>query len=176
MKNILKIISAMMLMIIMVSCATTSKMDNPEVINLLDNGAFTFVAERASPTSADVTNVMNSMSNGSTSRILNLDPGYTIILTKDEMDVVLPYFGTMYKANFGGNNSFRFTSKDFTVNQSKGKKGSSIFNIIPKDQRNINNIIMEVFRNGKAYVSINANDRQPISYDGYLMKNEKVKK
>ena len=35
---------------------------------------------------------------------------------------------------------------------------------------------IEVYKNGNAYVSIDSNDRQPISYNGYLMKNEISKK
>ena len=35
---------------------------------------------------------------------------------------------------------------------------------------------IEVYKNGSAYVSIDSNDRQPISYNGYLMKNEISKK
>ncbi|MGZ5284650.1 MAG: DUF4251 domain-containing protein [Kaistella sp.] len=37
-------------------------------------------------------------------------------------------------------------------------------------------MIMEVFKNGKAYVSIDSNDRAPITYDGYIMENTAPKK
>ena len=56
---------------------------------------------------------------------------------------------------------------------------------IIKDSRNCKSIFidceeaqkaLEVYKNGNAYVSIDSNDRQPISYNGYLMKNEISKK
>jgi hypothetical protein len=37
-------------------------------------------------------------------------------------------------------------------------------------------INIEVYKNGKAFVSIRSNDRQPISYDGYISKNEETRK
>ena len=109
--------------------------------------------------------------------MLDLDYGYTIVLKKSELRVELPYFGRMYNPSYDtANNSYRFTSKDFTVSQQTGKKQSSVYTIITKDQPNIRRIIMEVFRSGKTYVSIDSNDRAPISYDGYLMENEAAKK
>jgi hypothetical protein len=121
--------------------------------------------------------VMNSLPRSSASRMLDLDYGYTIVLKKSELRVELPYFGRMYSPSYDtANNSYRFTSKDFTVSQQTGKKQSSVYTIITKDQPNIRRIIMEVFSSGKTYVSIDSNDRAPISYDGYLMENEAAKK
>jgi hypothetical protein len=120
---------------------------------------------------------MNSIPGGSSSRMLNLDSGYTVEIRKDKLDVTLPYFGRMYTSNMDhSKNSYRFTSKDFTVNKKRGKKGSSVFTIVTNDQQNIRTITMEVFLNGKAYVSIDSNDRQPISYDGYITENELTRK
>ena len=73
-------------------------------------------------------------------------------------------------------NSYRFTSKDFNITETMGKKGSMIYTIAPKDLQNVRAIILEVFKNGKAYLNIDGNDRQPISYDGYIMENLAVKK
>lgn len=155
-----------------ISCAAPAHIPLSNVTSLLQMQEFTFVAQRANPVNLDV---INALPNGSASRLLNLDPGYTIEITKDELQVTLPYFGRMYNADMSGKNSYRFTSKDFTVNKKEGKKGSTIFMITTKDQQNVNNINMEVFSNGKAYVSIDANDRQPISYDGYITANSAEK-
>ena len=72
-------------------------------------------------------------------------------------------------------NSYRFTSKDFTINKKEGKKGSLLYTITTNDQQNTKTIFMEVFKNAKTYVSIDSNDRQPISYDGYVTVNRTVK-
>ena len=177
MKNLINILSAAVLLILMNSCTSTANLPSAKVTELLRNGEFTFMAEQAQPSNYDVVNVMNSLPRSSSSRMLDLDYGYTIVLKKSELRVELPYFGRMYSPSYDtANNSYRFTSKDFTVSQQTGKKQSSVYTIITKDQPNIRRIIMEVFSSGKTYVSIDSNDRAPISYDGYLMENEAAKK
>lgn len=177
MKNLINILSTAFLFILINSCSSTASIPSAKVAELLRNGEFTFMAERALPSNYDVVNVMNSLPRSSSSRMLDLDYGYTIVLKKSELRVELPYFGRMYNPSYDtSNNSYRFTSKDFTVSQQTGKKGSSVYTILTKDQPNIRRIMMEVFSSGKTYVSIDSNDRAPISYDGYLMENETVKK
>lgn len=159
------------------SCDSQNNIKNEKVASLLQSTEFTFTAEKANPTSYDVINVLNSLPNSSSSNILNLESGYTMVIKRDEIKVDLPYFGTMYTPSFDNEkNSFRFTSKDFKLNETAGKKGSSVYTILPKDQQNINSIILEVYKSGKAYLSIRANDRQSISYDGYIMTNKVEKK
>ena len=176
MRNFTALLTILVLFFTLNSCTSNQAVSSPEINSLIENGEFTFNAERANPM-GDVINVINSLPNGGGSRILDLEPGYTIELKKETVIVTLPYFGRMYSANMDSSkNSFRFTSKDFSIDRQIGKKGSSIFTIIPKDERNINRITLEVFGNGKSYVQVNANDRQPISYDGYVMKNEEPKK
>ena len=177
MKNLFKIFIATLALSVSFACSTQNNIVPANIAPLLESNKFTFVAENANPTNLDVVNVMNSLPGGSSSRILNLDSGYTIEIRKDELQVTLPYFGRMYTASMDpSKNSYRFTSKDFTVMKSEGKKGRSIFTIVANDQQNIRTINMEVFKNGKAYVSIDSNDRQPISYDGYIMENAVLKK
>ena len=60
--------------------------------------------------------------------------------------------------------------------RSEGKKGTSVFTINTKDQQNPVQIVIQVFNSGKTYVSIDSNDRQSISYDGYITENRKPKK
>lgn len=52
-----------------------------------------FYAQKANPTNYDVINVMNSMPNSTSTRMLDLNGGnYTIEVSKNKVDVVLPYF------------------------------------------------------------------------------------
>lgn len=171
MKKYIPYLAAFILSMI-TSCASTGSLPKEKVTSLLQSKEFTFMAERAIPTNFDVINVMNSLPANNANRMLNLDYGYTIRLKSSELLVELPYFGRMFNPSYDtSKNSFRFTSKEFTVNQTQGKKGNQIFTILPKDQQEVRRIIMEVYPNGKAYVSIDANDRQAISYDGYIMEN-----
>lgn len=175
MKNLLHIFSLITALMFVASCSTQKGAASPEVQNLVSKGTFTFMAEHANPTGYDVINVMNSLPGAGASRLLNLDAGYTIELTTDELRVTLPYFGRMYSASMQSDNSYRFVSKDFDVNRSSGKQGSTIFTLIPRDEQKVSRIIMNVFKNGKTYVSIDSNDRQPISYDGYITPNAAAK-
>ncbi|QBO57601.1 DUF4251 domain-containing protein [Chryseobacterium salivictor] len=175
MKNLPKILIALLTITLVLSCSSQNNIPSANTSALLQSNEFTFVAEHANPNNADVINVLNSLPNGS-SQMLNLDSGYTIEIRKDKIDVTLPYFGRMYTPNIDpSKNSYRFTSKDFTITKKEGKKGSSVFNIIAKDQQNIITFNMEVFKNGKTYVSVDSNDRQPISYDGYITANSTTK-
>lgn len=159
------------------SCSSQTNVDSKIVAEITTNNQFTFMAERANPTNFDVINVMNSLPNGASSRMLNLDYGYTIVLKENEIDVTLPYFGRMFNPSYDtSKNSYRFTSKDFDLNKIQNKKGNWVYTIKPKDLDNVRLINLEIYKNGKAYVSIDSNDRQPISYDGYVMRNEITKK
>lgn len=154
------------------SCSSQSTMDPQSVSTLVNSQEFTFHAQRANPTNYDVINVMNSMPNSPSTRILELNGNYTVELKNNILNVVLPYFGRAFKTNYSGDNSFRFESKDFTVNKTQNKKGTWIVKIKPNDTSSVDEIIIEIYKSGKAFTSVRSSDRQPISYDGYVSKNE----
>nr|WP_315027402.1 DUF4251 domain-containing protein [uncultured Chryseobacterium sp.] len=155
------------------SCASQGSLDSKMVDALVNSQEFTFNAQRANPMNYDVINVMNSIPNSTASRMLDLNGEYTIDVSKDKLDVVLPYFGRVFNPTYGdtGSNSYRFSSKDFTVNKSQNKKGTWTLKIKPNDVKNVDEINLEIFTNGKASVSMRSNDRQPITYSGYVTKN-----
>lgn len=177
MKNLFKTGIVLFTMTLALSCSTQNNIAPANIARLLETNQFTFIAEHANPTNLDVVNVMNSLPGSSSSRMLNLESGYTIEIRTDDLNVTLPYFGRMYTANMDpSKNSYRFTTKDFTINKKEGKKGSSVYTIVATDRQNIRTINMQIFKNGKAYVSVDSNDRQPISYDGYILENAMLKK
>ncbi|MFP7656353.1 DUF4251 domain-containing protein [Chryseobacterium proteolyticum] len=156
------------------SCASQNTGDSKTTDSLINSQEFTFHAERANPTNYDVINIMNSMPNSTSTRILQLNGNYTVELRKNKLEVTLPYFGRLFNPTYGNtsSNSYRFTSKDYTVNKSQNKKGNWIVRVKPNDVNNVDEIIIEVYKNGKAFTSVRSNDRQPISYDGFVSKNE----
>lgn len=171
MKNFI-IYCAAALLIIGTSCSTNNTIPKAEVTSLLQQGEFTFMAEKAHPTNADVINVLNSLPNSSSARVLDLDYGYSVKIEKSEVLVELPYFGRAYTANYGtSKNSYRFTTKDFGFAQKAGKKGSTYYTISPRDHTEVQRMVLEVFPQGRAYLSVESNDRQAISYSGYVTKN-----
>lgn len=117
------------------------------------------------------------MPNAPASRILQLNgQGYIIEIKKEKVEVALPYFGRVFNPSLGRqDNSLRFTTKDFAINEAPGKKGKAIFTIKPRDTKEVSDINIEVFPNGKAFVSVKSNDRQPITFDGYISKNAEEK-
>lgn len=178
MKKYISIIFVFGFLMIFQNCSSQTQPDSKSVETLINSDDFSFRAERATPTNYDVINVMNSLPNTTSTRILDLSGGnYSIDVRKDKLDVTLPYFGRVFNPSYGNSNqnSYRFTSKDFVVTKSQGRKGKSIVKIKVKDQSTVDEITIEVFKNGKAFTSIRSNDRQPISYDGYITKNEEQK-
>lgn len=177
MKKIISIISIFILTLSFQNCSSQNTTDTKTVVTLVNSEEFTFHAQRANPMNYDVINALNSIPNNPSTRILQLDgDGYIIELKKGKMEVVLPYFGRAFNTTYGStDNSYRFTSKDYTVTKSQSKKGNWVFKIKPNDAKNVSDINIEVYKNGKAFTSIRSNDRQPITYDGYISKNEETK-
>ncbi|WP_374442191.1 DUF4251 domain-containing protein [Epilithonimonas sp.] len=154
----------------MVSCSTQIYLDPATLGSAISNKEFNYNATRAFPMNGDVINVLNALPNTSSSRILNLDPGYGFNLKKDLLSVGLPYFGRAYNvspadANNGG---LRFESKVFNIKQSATKKGNTLLIITPRDTKENYVFNLEIFKNGSAFLSVQSNNRQPISFDGNI--------
>ena len=161
-----------------VSCASNNTaQDSVRVQALLSSGDFTFNAKSAHPTNMDVINVMNSMPNMGAGRILNLDYGYIVKITPTKVDVHLPYFGRMFTANIGSTkNGYDFTSENFSIDKSRSTDKKTVWIITINDQQNAKQLFFEIYKTGRAYLSINSNDRQAISYDGSIDPSEKSEK
>ncbi len=178
MKKYIPIIFIFSFLTIFQSCSSQNTVPSQAVNMMVNAQDFSFRAQRANPTNYDVINVMTSLPNAPATRILDLSgSNYSIDLKNDKLDVALPYFGRVFNPSYGNTaqNSYRFSSKDFTVNKSQNKKGNWIVKIKVNGQSTVDEITIEVFKNGKAFTSVRSNDRQPISYDGYITKNEEQK-
>ena len=100
-----------------------------------------------------------------------LTSGYDLAVSKDTVEAFLPYFGRAYMAPvdpLGG--PLKFTSTDFKYEISKGKKGSWEIIIKPKDIRYGEQLYLRVFENGSATLRVVSNNRDPISFNGYISK------
>jgi hypothetical protein len=177
MKNFINIISAFVLIIFFQSCSAQNTTDPAIVNSLVSSEEFTFHAEKANPMNYDVINVVNSIPNAPQLRTFQISgDNYGIEIKKGVMEVTLPYFGRTFNASYGGTDaSYRFTSKDYAVSKTQSKKGNWVYKIKPNDVKNVSDINIEIYKNGRALTSIRSNDRQPISYDGYISKNEETK-
>lgn len=157
------------------SCTSTNYIDDKTFSEIITHNEFTFIAQRANPMDyASINRVSASIPGAIPTRVLQLDYGYTLTLKKDSIKVNLPYFGRAYNASYGATNvGFSVETTSFTKTKKAGKKGEILYQFHIHDKTNIQQMVLEISPSGKAYLSIQANDRQPISYDGYIMKNEK---
>ena len=154
------------------SCTSQTYVESGLLNSMLEQEQFTFMAERVNISNQDVMNAINSLPGGSSARMQSLSYGYDIVFENNEMIVHLPYFGRTYNPSPDPNKAgFYFTSKEYKITKKEGKKGGKTLTIKPNDIDYVDAIYIEISSNGKSYVSINANDRQPISYSGYIMKN-----
>ena len=103
--------------------------------------------------------------NGST-RYLN--GNYDLSVSEDKVVSFLPYMGRIYTAPIDpANGPLRFTSTDFTYNETK-KKGGWDISIRPKDVRSVREFNLHVSDNGYATLQVSGNDRQPVTFYGYV--------
>ncbi len=174
MKNFLLLIP---ILLFSIGCSSQQYMDTAGIQEIIRAEEFTFMATKANATNQDVLNTANSLPHYGASRMMSLDYGYTLTIKDKELTATLPYFGRLYTANAYDTDkqSLRFTSKDYTIQKSTTKKGNQLLRITPNDVSHIRTLNLEIYKNGKAFLSVDANDRQPISFDGYMMKNEAVR-
>lgn len=131
-----------------------------EIDALVESKVYEFVADRANPQggrSIDMTTNSNFFR-----------------FEKDTIHSEMPFFGRAYGGvaygGGGGGLDFKGPIKDYSVE--KGKKEYTI----KADVRGTSdsyNIILKVYFNGSAYLTINSSNRSPINYNGKIDKLKK---
>jgi hypothetical protein len=120
----------------------------------LDSKNFVFKAQSVSPTGGSV-------------RQLNTD--YDVRVSGDTVHTFLPYFGRSYSAPLGSNEGgIKFTSTDFDYELKERKKDRVEVLIRPKDAKDVRQMLLSVSKNGYASLQVLSNNRQPISFNGYV--------
>ncbi|MCU0380013.1 MAG: DUF4251 domain-containing protein [Chitinophagaceae bacterium] len=160
MKHIKSLMPAILL--VLASCSgskTVTSLTETEVAGMVNAKDFAFRAEQMLPS-------------GGRTRILN--EAYLFRVTPQEVVSDLPYMGRAYSATIGSSDGgMRFTSKNYTYQQTPGKKNSWNITIYPKDQSDVRECLLTVYSNGTADLLINSNNRQQIRYNGYIQANAK---
>lgn len=122
--------------------------------SLLNSKNFVFKAQSVSPT-------------GGTLRQLTAD--YDLIVSPDTIRTFLPYFGRAYSAPINpSDGGINFTSTKFDYRYTERKKGRLEIAILPKDAQDVRQMLLNVSRNGSASLLVLSNNRQPISFNGYI--------
>ena len=158
--NFLKISLLLFVMTVLgnLSMAQDSKNDKPEkeanVQAMIDAHRYVFKAQSVHPTRG---------------RVVQLNSDYDLKVSGDTVRSYLPYFGRAYSAPLDGRGGgIDFLSKDFDYNQKVRKKGGWDIVIKPKDVSDVREIYLTVFENGNASLRVSSNNREPISYNGYV--------
>ena len=132
-----------------------------EIKNLVDSQNFVFKAQTALPMGR---------------RSINLSTDYDLKVTREEVVSYLPYYGRAYSSTPGSSNGLDFTSKDFeyTIKETKKSDGWDIV-IKPKDTQLARELLLTVFNSGTANLQVTSNDKQNISFSGYVTANKPKK-
>ena len=125
--------------------------------HLLDSQNFVFKAQTVLPL-------------GGRSRQLTSD--YDLRVSKESVVSYLPFFGRAYSATPGATGGIEFNSKDFEYNVKENKKDGWDVVIKPKDTHDVRELFLTAFKNGRADLMVTSNDKQNISYTGYITENK----
>lgn len=98
---------------------------------------------------------------------------YYLQISGDSVVSSLPYFGVAYTAPINPSDAgYDFTSTKFDYRMSANKKNKYQVNINTKDRTNNTQFFLTIYNNGNAYLQVNSNNRQSISYTGYIKQNK----
>ena len=101
---------------------------------------------------------------------ITLTSTYDLRIKADSVISFLPYFGRAY-FDVGYNQTdmgVKFTSTKFDYQVTERKKGAWMITIKPADVQHIESLILNISVDGYASLTISSNNRDVISYDGYL--------
>lgn len=157
-KNILIPVSLVLMIVVSSIAAHAQDADKAVVQNIIEKKEFVFKAQSATP--------MSGMT-----RQLTTD--YDVRFLGDSVISYLPYFGRAYSAGYGEGGGIDFTSTKFEYKVIERKKGGWAVSIKPKDVRDVQTMNFSISENGYATLQVNSNNRQPISFYGYIVERKR---
>ena len=109
-------------------------------------------------------------------RLRQLTSDYDLQVSKDVIISQLPYFGRAYSAPINpSDGGIQFTSKDFEYRLTDKKKGGWDVAIKFKDAGDVQQMQLSIFNNGTASLQVISNNRQAITFNGYITTSTKQK-
>lgn len=156
MKFVLRIQSMALALLIISTTAFSQEKDSKVLKELVETKHFVFTAQMALPL-------------GGSMRQLTSE--YDVKLNGDSLITYLPYFGRAYgPINPGDDGGIKFTSTKFDYKTKARKKGGWDIMITPKDNRDVRQMNFTISTSGYATLQVSSNNRQSISYNGYISK------
>jgi hypothetical protein len=107
-------------------------------------------------------------------RTVHLNSYFDCRVSKDSLVSNLPYYGRSYSASINpSENGLNFVSTKFDYTVKPRKKGGWEVAIKPKDANDVREMDFTIFENGSASLYVNSNNREAISFNGYISQNKK---
>jgi hypothetical protein len=135
--------------------STAKKEKGAEITSLINQKRFEFKAQSATPMSGRFRQLTTS--------------DFGVVVKNDSLESYLPYFGRAYSAPINITQSpLDFTSTKFSQTIEETKKGRWIITIKPTDTQDIRELIFDISPSGNAFLTVSSNNRQPISFHGFI--------
>jgi hypothetical protein len=151
---------------VQVATAQESKKDKQQqklaaIESLMTSKDFAFVAQSALPMAG---------------RNINLTTIYGVRWSADTVVADLPYFGRAFVAPINpAEGGIRFTSTKFSYTISPKRKGGWDITVLPQDTRDVRQMFLSVSEEGYATLQVTSNNRQSISFRGYVTDRAKLR-
>ncbi|WP_018612245.1 DUF4251 domain-containing protein [Segetibacter koreensis] len=125
-----------------------------EVRNLVNSKKYVFVVQTVLPLRG---------------RAINPTSSFDLTVSGDTLVSDLPYFGRAYVAPIDpSEGGFHFTSTNFDYTVKERKKDGWDIEISPKDAKDVRQMLLTVTESGYGSLQVISNNRQQISYNGYI--------
>ena len=133
-----------------------------EVVKLVQDKNYVFRAQSANPTGG---------------RTRQLTSEYDLQIRKDTVITFLPYFGRSFSAPIDpSKGGLDFTSTDFEYTETPTRKNGWNISIKPKDANDVQEMILSVSESGYGTLMVRSNQRQAISFYGFIDKPREPRK
>jgi hypothetical protein len=142
-----------------VMTAQSQSKDPAENQRIIESKNYVFKAQYASPQRG---------------RTVPLTSEYDLTVAGDSLVSYLPYFGRAYSAPIDptkGAGMFTSVKFDYSISPND-KKGKWEISIQPRDVSEVQQMFLEIFDNGTATLRIQFQNRQPMSYSGYIVEGK----
>ncbi len=148
--------------------------DKATTTKIVEAKTYTFVARSVTPLNTqDINRVMSKMPGAMQGGVINLtETYYEVKVTPDSVIAYLPYYGRSFSAPINQDDAgVKFNSKKFEYKSTKGKKHGWDTVIETKDAKENYRLAFNISDNGYATLSLNSNNKQSVTYQGYLKEN-----
>jgi len=172
MNRLKTLLSTILVFVGLIAFAQTDKTTTTKIV---ESKNYTFVARSVTPLNTqDINMVMSKMPGAMLGGTINLsETYYEVKVTPDSVVAFLPYYGRSFTAPINQTEGgVKFTSKKFEYKSSKGKKRGWNTVVETKDVPENYRLAFSISDEGYVTLSLNSNNKQSVSYQGYLKENE----